>query len=359
MSTSRGRPVDIQAEVPAARPSAVSYLQGWGAYFLEYLPGLALLAALAGLAKLLGHVVSDSYCVLFAILAGVLARNLFGLSCVFEPGTRTYEIFWKTGIVLLGSQMGLQSFGEVGLRGLGLAGIEIFVVIVCSLFLTKIFRIPAPLRYLLAIGLGVCGVSAGIALAFALHADEEDTGYAVTVILLWGVVMLGLLPALGKLMQMSDLHFGLWAGYSVNNTAEAVATGFIYSETAGHYATLAKLSRNLFLGVALLYFVQRAAAVKFSLGGRTKWKEGWRYFPKFALGLLLFSVMATVHFWSSNSVLELAHLYRWAFLFGFAGVGLRTDLRRLRHRGMKPLAFALGVQAVLVITLLGCVLLVF
>lgn len=341
------------------RASIGFYLRGWAIYFLKYVPGLVLLMSLAFLAKFLGRVSSDSFAVLYAILAGVLLRNLLGLPAFLEWGTRTYEIFWKSGIVILGSQMGLRSFEEVGLKGLSLAALDILIVIVGTLALAKLFRIPAALRNLLAIGMGVCGVSAIVALAAAAHTDDEDTGYAISAILLFGVTTLSLLPFAGRFLHLSDLHFGLWAGFSVNNTAEAVATGFIYSQAAGHYATLAKLGRNLFLGVALLALLQRMIGKNARAAAGSKLKETWRYFPKFALGLVLFSILATVHFWSPTALLELNHLYRWAFLFGFAGVGLRTDLGRLRRRGLRPLGLALGIQAVMLGVMLGCVLLIF
>lgn len=359
ISTSRGRVVEGEENVPAGRQPVGSYLWGWTLYFLEYLPGLLLLASLAFLAKFLGRGGHDSYCVLYAIVLGIIVRNTLGLSSLFEPGTRIYEVFWKAGIVLLGSQMALQNFGEVGLKGLGLAGLEVLVAISATLFLGRIFGIPVPLRYLLAAGLGICGVSAIVALSSILRSDEEDTGYAVSVILLFGLLTLSFLPVLGHLLGLSDFHFGLWAGLSVDNTAEAVATGFVFSESAGRYSTIAKLCRNLFLDAALLYFVHRMVREKLAVATGSKLRAVWRHFPKFAIGMLVFSCLATFHFWTPSAVLQLNHLYRWAFLFGFAGVGLRTDLGRLRRRGFRPLTLALGIQVMTVVVMLGLVHLIF
>lgn len=354
--TSPGKLSEL-ATAPAARPSVGLYARGWILYFFEYVPGLVLLALLAALGRVLGRGEASSYSLLIAILLGILIRNVVGLNSVFECGTRTYEVFWKAGIVLLGSQMGLQSFREFGLKGVGLAGTEVIVVIALTLLLGRILKIPATLCCLLAAGMGICGVSAVIALAGVLHSDEEDTGYVVSLILLFGLAVLSSMPVLGRLLNLDDFHLGVWAGLSVNNTAEAVATGFIYSEAAGHYATIAKLARNLFLGGALLYFVYRTLGEQ--PGARTSLKLkalAWG-FPKFGIGLLLFSGLATVHFWSSRALADLNHLYRWAFLLGFAGVGLRTDLSRLRRRGLKPLALAVGIQSLtLLFTLVGVLL---
>jgi len=354
--TSPGKVAETKTSLPVEL-SFGFYVRGWTLYFLEYVPGFLLLGGLALLARRMARGGNDSYCFLFAILLGMLFRHLCGVHASFEPGTRLYEIFWKAGIILLGSQMGLRSFREVGLTGFGLAGFEVIFTIALTLFLTRLLKIPAPLRYLLAVGLGICGVSAVVALSATLRTDEEDTAYAVSVILLFGLLTLSFFPLIGWWLHLTGPDFGSWAGLSVDNTAEAVATGFVYSETAGHYATITKLCRNLFLDFALLYFVQRAVREKLQGVAKVSFRMIWEHFPKFAIGLLVLSALATFHFWEPEALSDLNHLYRWAFLFGFAGVGLRTDLGRLRRRGLKPLGLAFGIQSLTAILMLVCVLL--
>jgi uncharacterized integral membrane protein (TIGR00698 family) len=353
-SVSLGKPIGLS---PLASPSA--YLKAWWEYALRFVPGVALLVVIATVARLIGHGGLDSYCLVYAIVIGIVIRNTVGLPASFEAGTLTYEVFWKVGIVLLGSQMGLHSFSEVGFKGVALAAVEVVSTIAVTLWLTRVFKIDGALRQLLAIGMAICGVSAIIALSSTLRNDEEDTSYAVSVILCFGLLSLTILPILGRAMNLSPLHFGLWAGLAVNNTAESVATGFTYSEAAGHYATVAKLCRTLFLDAALLYFVHGMVRAKLA-GTTVSTVRGLvKHFPKFALGLIVFSALATVHFWSKSALDNLNHLYRWAFLLGFAGVGLRTSLSRLRTRGVRPLALALGVQTITAGIMLVCVRMLF
>jgi uncharacterized integral membrane protein (TIGR00698 family) len=351
-SVSPGKPPQAELSAPAR---AELYLMGWTRYLLRYVPGIVLLVVLAVAARVIGRNGLDSYTLVYAILLGILIRNTIGLHDWLEPGTRIYEVLWKVGIVLLGSQMGLHSFSEVGFKGVALAAVEVVASIAFTLWLTKIFKISGALRSLLAVGMSICGVSAIIALSSALRNDEEDTSYAVSVILCFGLFGLTVLPFLGHLMHLNDLHFGLWAGLAVNNTAEAVATGFTYSEAAGHYATIAKLCRTLFLDAALLYFVHGMVREKIAESATSTMRGLVKHFPKFALGLIVFSALATVHFWSPSALVDLNHLYRWAFLLGFAGVGLRTSLSRLRTRGLKPLVLALGVQTMSAVIMLVCV----
>jgi len=76
----------------------------------------------------------------------------------------------------------------------------------------------------------------------------------------------------------------------------------------------------------------------------------WEKFPKFVLGFLVVSTLATFGAFSKAQAADIANLSRWAFLLTFAGIGLRTDLRRLARQGWRPLA--VGVVGECVIALL-------
>ena len=72
----------------------------------------------------------------------------------------------------------------------------------------------------------------------------------------------------------------------------------------------------------------------------TKRRFLWKKFPKFVLGFLLISLLATLGYFTKPQLTSLANLSRWAFLLTFAGVGLSTSLRELGKQGWKP--FAVG-----------------
>ena len=78
----------------------------------------------------------------------------------------------------------------------------------------------------------------------------------------------------------------------------------------------------------------------------------WQKFPKFILGFLLISILATYAVFNKDQITALANLSRWAFLLTFAGVGLRTNFREMRKQGLKPFAVgAIGEVAIAVFTL--------
>src|SRR4030095_8293056 len=130
---------------------------------------------------------------------------------------------------------------------------------------------------------------------------------------------------------------GLWVGLAVDNTAEATAAGALYSEAAGRLAVLAKTTRNATIGFVVLgyaiYWVRRGVASEVEHKGAFLWQK----FPKFVLGFLLISALATVGIFSRGQSTDIANLSRWALLFTFAGIGLRTNLKALSNQGWRPL----------------------
>src|SRR5207248_6464023 len=218
------------------------------------------------------------------------------------------------------------------------------------------FRLKSKLTSLLAIGSSICGVSAIIAAKGAIEADDEDATFAIAAILALGAFGLFAYPILGRVLHMSDHAFGLWAGLAVDNTAEAAAAGAVYSDVAGKIAVLTKSTRNAMIGFVVLgyaiYWASRGKAQTVTHKAAFVWQK----FPKFVLGFLAISLLATVGAFTGPQVADLANLSRWAFLLTFAGVGLKTDFRELKKQGLRP--FVVGALAELSITVvtLGLVL---
>ncbi len=330
---------------------------------MQFVPGVALLAAIGLLGKLIEQSIAiyakshhlrlpNIEYVLWAILIGLVIGNTIDLPKIFDAGVGSYEFFLKAGIVLLGARFLLGDVAKLGGISLVLVAVELLLSIAFMSVLGRLFGLNPKLTSLLAVGSSICGVSAIIAAQGAIEADDEDASYAIAAILALGAISLFLFPLIGHAMHLSDHAYGLWAGLAVDNTAEATAAGAIYSDAAGKIAVLAKTTRNATIGFVVLGF-----AVYFAARGGAKQVDNkaaflWRKFPKFVLGFLLISVLATVGFFSKPQLGSLANLSRWAFLLTFAGVGLRTNFRRLRAQGIKPLLVgAIGEIAIAGITL--------
>ena len=334
--------------------------------FLRVIPGILLLAAIGYAGKLLEQNVGkyakshhwifpNIEYVLWAILLGLAISNTVGVPAIFRAGVATYEFWLKVGIVLLGARFLLGDVLKLGGVSLALVAIEITGAIAFMTLLGRIFHLKPKLTTLLAVGSAVCGVSAIIATQGAIDADEEDSSFAIAAILALGALALFTFPLIGHALHLSDHAYGLWAGLAVDNTAEASAAGALYSDAAGKLAVLAKTTRNAMIG-----FVVLAYAIYWAGQGQAKTVKNkaaflWQKFPKFVLGFLLISILATYHFFSKDQVIALANLSRWAFLLTFAGVGLRTNFREMCKQGLRPFAVGAIGEVVIAVFTLGLV----
>jgi uncharacterized integral membrane protein (TIGR00698 family) len=330
---------------------------------LDLVPGLLLLATIGYLGKVLEQSIAafgkarhlslpNIEYVLWAIVLGLLVSNTVGVPKIFRPGVATYELWLKLGIVLLGARFLLGDVLKLGAVSLALVAIEIVVSIAFMTFLGRRFGLKPKLVSLLAVGSSICGVSAIIAAKGAIEADDEDASYAIAAILALGAGSLFLFPLIGHALGMSDHAYGLWAGLAVDNTAEATAAGMLYSTTAGDYAVLAKTARNATIGFVVLgyaaYWSSRGEAK--AIGDKAAFL--WQKFPKFVLGFLVVSLLATAHAFPPAQIKSLGNLSRWAFLLTFAGVGLRANLRDMARQGLGPFVVgALGEVLIAVLTL--------
>ena len=334
--------------------------------FLRLIPGVLLLAAIGYAGKLLEQnvgkyakahhwVFPNIEYVLWAILLGLLISNTVGVPEIFRTGVATYEFWLKAGIVLLGSRFLLGDILKLGGVSLLLVAIEIVGAIGFMTLLGRLFKLKPKLTTLLAVGSAVCGVSAIIATKGAIDADDEDSSFSIAAILALGAFALFTFPLIGHYLHLGDRAYGIWAGLAVDNTAEATAAGALYSDAAGKLAVLVKSTRNAMIG-----FVVLAYAIYWASQGQAKAVGNkaaflWQKFPKFVLGLLFISVLATYQFFSKDQVGSLANLSRWAFLLTFAGVGLRTNFRDMRKQGLRPFAVGAIGEVVIAVFTLGLV----
>jgi uncharacterized integral membrane protein (TIGR00698 family) len=331
--------------------------------FIELIPGLLLLAAVGYAGKFIEQSIAaytkshhvtfpNIEYVLSAIVIGLIIANTTGVPRIFEAGVATYEFWLKAGIVLLGSRFLLGDVLRLGGISLLLVAVALTLSLTFMHLLGRTFHLKPKLTSLLAIGSSICGVSAIIAAKPAIDADDEDASYAIAAILALGAISLFTFPLIGHSLHLSDKAYGLWAGLAVDNTAEATAAGALYSDAAGKVAVLAKTSRNALIGfIVLAYAMYWASRGQAQVVGN-KAAFLWRKFPKFVLGFLLISLLATVGFFTKPQLTSLANLSRWAFLLTFAGVGLRTSLRELGKQGWRPFAVgAIGEVFIALVTL--------
>jgi uncharacterized integral membrane protein (TIGR00698 family) len=301
------------------------------------LPGLSVLCLGAVLARAVGIATGVNH-LLAAIALGFVLANGIGVSDRFGPGLATHKLWLGAGIVLMGASLTLDTILEVG-------GIVLLVVVLVTattlmtveLLSRNIFGLDDRLGSLLAAGASICGVSAVIAVAGAIRARENQIVYAAATVLLFDAITIVVYPIVGEILDLSDVVFGIWAGVSMFSTGPVVAVGFDYSETAGQWATMTKLSRNALIGVIVIVYASYYA------GGDERASIGtlWDEFPKFVLGFLALMLLASTGVLTSTQHQTIERAYDWLFLLAFVGLGTEIRLADLRNTGPTPLVLIL------------------
>lgn len=335
---------------------------------LGLLPGMLLLAIIGYSGKLIEKAFSvygkanyialpNIEYVLRAIFIGLIIANTIGVHRIFKPGVATYEFFLKVGIIFLGTRFLLVDMLKLGGISFLLIAIELGMAIWIMTKLGKRFGLSQKLTSLLAVGSSICGVSAIIAAKGAIDANEEDSSIAITAILTVGALSLFLFPLVGHWLALSDKSFGMWVGLAVDNTAETVAAGMLYSDEAGKVAALTKTARNATIGFVVLEYAIYYAKLGLAKTVEHKAVFLWQKFPKFVLGFLAVSALASAGSFDKGQLTSLANLSRWAFLLTFAGVGLNTDFRAMFKQGAWP--FVAGIVGELLIAFVTLCLVIF
>lgn len=214
----------------------------------QILPGFLLSLVIALIAKGL-----ESLLPLPLIGASVIALFIgMGIHQIKKPSaniktglTFTSKKVLKFAIILLGASLSIQMILLVGRFSLT---VMVFTLLTCfggGYFVGRWLGLDWKLSNLISAGTGICGGSAIAAIAPVIEAEDRDIAYAMSATFLFDMAMILLFPAMGHMLGLSDMAYGLWAGTAVNDTSSVVAAGYAYSEAAGDFATMVKLTRTL------------------------------------------------------------------------------------------------------------------
>lgn len=312
-------------------------------------PGLALLVGLGLFASGITTALGVGSALIVAIGAGIVVGNTVGLSERTTRGVETDTLWLKVGIILMGASITLETIVAAGPRLLGVVvGAVALSLLLVELFARSVFDVPQKVGSLLAAGTSICGVSAVAAVSGSIDPDGKHVAYAAATVLVFDVITLVTYPVVGRMLGLPDIVYGIWAGTTMFSTGPVTAAGFAYSDVAGEWAVLAKLTRNALIGLvamtyALYYSKQRRGDGH--TGGTTAYL--WETFPKFIIGFVGLMLLANVGLFGPADIAVFQSVSDWLFLLAFAGLGLRIDVDSLRSTGVMP-ATMVGLTLTLV-----------
>lgn len=281
------------------------------------------------------------------LLVGMLIRNTVGVPEIFKAGTIAARPLIKPGIIILGAYYMWSDVLKVGFFGLALVVAFVMGTQLLISFWGKRAKVDSGLAGLMGAGVGVCGVSAAVAVAPVVNAKPRDFFYAIGTILLFGTVGLFTFPYIGKALGMSDPVFGAWVGTAILNTAQLVAAASWYSHDSLLTANVINIVRVGFIPLIVLwaiYFYVVKPAVDAGHEGQkiNVWEVITSKFPIFVFGFFIMVTMNEMGFFESQHRSILAgDLLKLFFALGFAGVGLNIAFDDLKKAG--GTAFVIGV----------------
>ena len=307
----------------------------------EYLPAFAALFLIAIVVRLVSaEFTLNRYLewAFWALIIGLLISNTVGVPSWLRPAIRT-EFYIKTGLVIMGFSVLFSNIAKFGLYGLGIAwGVTPIVIIFMWWFGTKVLKIDnKPLVMTIASATSVCGTSAAIATGAAAGAKKSDLGIAISISIIFTILMMVFEPMIIKAVGMSPLMGGALIGGTVDSTGAVVLAGNALGAEGEQAAVLVKSIQNILIGF-IAFFTALFFATKVEKNSERKVGAGeiWTRFPKFIIGFFVASLVAsfiiqplagTADVKAINSVLD--QYKNWAFVLAFTSIGLDTNFREI------------------------------
>ena len=296
-----------------------------------------------------------------AMFMGMIINHFIGKNKILAPGIKfTSKKILKFAIILLGLSLNISTVLQVGKMSLV---VMIFTLATCfggGYFIGKALGLNWKLSSLISAGTGICGGSAIAAIAPTIDAEDSDVAYAMSATFLFDMAMIVLFPIMGRAIGMSDEAFGIWAGTAVNDTSSVVATGYAFSEAAGDFATMVKLTRTLSIIPTVLTFalIQMRLKRKEALQSGENQKDIKanfsirKIFPWFILGFLAMSIIASIIPIPAVAVSTTKSISKFLMVCALAAIGLNTSFKDMKKSGIKPMVHGFIISALVVIVAL-------
>lgn len=259
-------------------------------------------------------------------------------------------------VVGLGFGMNFHESLAAGREGMTFTVVSVVTVMIVGVVLGRLLRIDRKNSYLISSGTAICGGSAIAAVAPVIDAKDSDIAYALSATFLFDMAMIVLFPIMGRAMGLSDMAYGLWAGTAVNDTSSVVAAGYAFSEGAGDFATMVKLTRTLAIIPTVVVFsfvsmhLRKKEAAASGGAVQIKWKS---VFPWFILGFLAMAVLSSVGVIPAAAAAILKKISKFLMVTALAAVGLNTSFAEMKKSGAAPMVHGFLISALVVLVALA------
>ena len=327
---------------------------------ITFILGVAICFAVAGASVLLEQMIPGELlgASIIALFMGSIINSFFHPAWMKPALKFTSKKVLKAAIVLLGASLSVSTILSVGKMTFF---VMIFTFAMCfggGYFIRKLFGLNWKLSNLISAGTGICGGSAVAAIAPVIDADDKDIAFALSSTFLFDMVMIALYPLMGKALGMTDIAYGIWAGTSVNDTASVVASGYAFSEIAGEFATMVKLTRTIAIIPTVLVFAYIGTRIKqkeMKAANNGRKVDLMKIIPWFIGGFLLLAVLNSVGWIPAalSGIMKTAS--KFLMVSALAAIGLSTSIVDFRKAGFAPMLYGITIDTLVTLTALAVI----
>ena len=312
--------------------------------------------------------------ILITVIFGLLLRNTIGLPERYRDGLSwCIKRILRVGVALLGLGLSLTALGSIGIHAVPIVLGCILTAILGVIWLGKLAGLSRPLSTLIAMGTSICGVTAIVATAPAINADDDEVSYSVAVITLFGILALLTYPFLSHYLFSGDARLaGFFLGTAIHDTSQVAGAGLMYelaynSPEALDVAATTKLVRNLCLGAVIPIMAiwhRRRANDSVQTSGRLGFSK---LIPGFVIAFIALAALRSIGDAGQSAFgiisrenweefLTLARSISIACLtLALAAIGLGTSFVQIRNLGWKPLIIGFAAALLVGVASIGLI----
>ncbi|MBW2146030.1 MAG: putative sulfate exporter family transporter [Deltaproteobacteria bacterium] len=273
--------------------------------------------------------------VVIGLAIGILIRNVIGVPKRWETGLTYTSVFLHAAIIMLGSQYLLRDMLKIGGETIIIMVVFVFGSAIVVISLGRLFKVEQSLTGVLAAGFSMCGVAATVATAPMVRAKSEEVTYAIAATVSFGLFCLIGLPLVARLLEMSQYSFGVLSATGVPNSAQVIATGFMYGFEAGKVSGFVNIGRVVLIPAGAL-FICFFVLTREVMGTDIKvWQVIKEKFPIYVFGFIVVWAANCLHLFPKPAVYAMEQVMIWFFTLSFVGLGLQTKLGDVKKAGIK------------------------
>ena len=157
------------------------------------------------------------------------------------------EKYLSIGIVMMGSQILISKSGLDNIKLIYIVITSVLLTFYLSLVLKKILNIQSSYAFLLIAGTCICGPAAISFVSRITRSSNNQIANAIWINTLNGFLLVILLPIIAYSLGLNPNQFGIWAGASIQSTAQVISSAALYSDNSVQIAIIIKSLRILLL----------------------------------------------------------------------------------------------------------------